>query len=1086
MTLSKNPSFVWVPSDEYFKVANQTPFKNLITLDMGGTSTDVALIENGTPKIRRETKIADLVLKVPSIDVRTVGAGGGSIIQVPEVTKALRVGPESAGATPGPAAYGKGGHVATVTDANVVCGYLPEYLLGGKFKLDLDAARESVEKVANELGVATPEAAEGILKVVNETMYGALRLVSVEQGYDPRDFSLVAFGGAGPLHGCALGKLLGSWPVIVPPSPGVLCAWGDATASLRHETSTTFIRKFSETAVEQICSAFKELVDQTSETMQTQQGVPVHKQVFRYQADLRYIGQAITVPVLLDFQDFQKIGLPYARKLFEIEHEKLFSFKLNADVEVVNLRVVAEELELDLKVEEIGKANGSVPDAAIQMRTTLLHDGKVYDSTVFIRSALKRGHVLYGPCIITEMDSNTLILPGCRAEIDPIGNILIWEGGPSVSDTKDPDLKASKLEPKLTSVVTDIFENALRNARNEMDTLLTTVTMSPAIREQQDEFNVIAEPSGKMIVGQFGSFIGQLLRMWKGTIEPGDIFITNDPYSVGGSISHLNDYLVCLPIFVDDKLIAWAAQFGHHTDNGGSVPGSLPTSASQIFEEGIQIPVTKLASRGVWNSDMMELIYRNSRLPDWVRCDTQALVAACRLAAKRMTELYHRFGDKLYFEAIDELLSRNRKAVSSIFDKSIPENPVYYEDWIDDDGKGVGPWKIACTMTKDSGRLKFDFTGTDPQSSSSVNFYLSDNMWKMFVGIYLITVYDPNTVVNDGFHDLIDFHVPLGTILNPVRPAALSTRTHLLGRVMDLLCGLLGQKAPEFMTAGGFSDSPHFFFSGWRPDGSWFELYHIGFGGIPARPAGDGMDGHCLWPAMKSVPNEFLELYYPLRIEQYSTVVDSGGAGLYRGGNGQRIHYRVLDEGEISLHDDRWLSKPFGVLGGDPGGRSSKVLVRGSERKVLPSKVDHIKVSKGDLLEWITWGGGGWGDPLKRKPELVLLEVRRRLISTEGARRYGVIIKDLAIDLEATTELRREMAEARTASGLFNRGGSWDDLLKNCLAETGLPAPISPGEYPMRGPHTGLPHIREWMTRHGQILPLPFNTASSRTGKNGL
>ena len=343
---------------------------------------------------------------------------------------------------------------------------------------------------------------------------------------------------------------------------------------------------------------------------------------------------------------------------------------------------------------------------------------------------------------------------------------------------------------------------------------MTRATMSPAIREQQDEYNVIAEPRGKMIVGQFGSFISQFLQAWKGTIEEGDIFIVNDPYSIDGSVSHLNDWLVLMPIHGNGKLIAWTANFGHMTDNGGAVPGSLPTAASSIFQEGIQIPLTKLASKGVWNTAVVDIIYRNCRLPEWNRSDTLALVAACKLAGKRMQELYARFGDQTYFAAIDELLDRNRKSIGSLITSTIPDDPVYFEDFLDDDGRGLGPWKIACTMSKSDGRLKFDFTGTDPQSSSSVNFYLSHNMFKMFVGIYLITVYDPTNVVNDGFHDLVDIVIPEGTILNPLRPAALSTRTHLLGRVMDLLSGLLGQKAPEFMTAGGFSDSPHFMFSG--------------------------------------------------------------------------------------------------------------------------------------------------------------------------------------------------------------------------------------------------------------------------------
>ena len=260
-------------------VADQTEYKNLITLDMGGTSTDVALIENGVPRIRRETAIADLVVKAPSVDVRTVGAGGGSIARVPDVTKALRVGPESAGAVPGPACYGKGGSTATVTDANAVLGYLPKSLLGGTFDLDIKAARRAVQQVADGLGISLYEAAEGILKVSNETMYGALRLVSVEQGYDPRDFSLVAFGGAGPLHANSLGKLLGAFPVVIPPSPGVLCAFGDAMTLLRHEIGRTYIKVLQQTDKEDILGAFDGLLEQAKSVMCDEQGVPDEKQV---------------------------------------------------------------------------------------------------------------------------------------------------------------------------------------------------------------------------------------------------------------------------------------------------------------------------------------------------------------------------------------------------------------------------------------------------------------------------------------------------------------------------------------------------------------------------------------------------------------------------------------------------------------------------------------------------------------------------------------------------------------------------------------------------------------------------------------
>ena len=316
------------------------------------------------------------------------------------------------------------------------------------------------------------------------------------------------------------------------------------------------------------------------------------------------------------------------------------------------------------------------------------------------------------------------------------------------------------------------------------------------------------------------------------------------------------------------------------------------------------------------------------------------------------------------------------------------------------------------------------------------------------------------------------------------------------------------------MTAGGFSDSPHFMYSGWRSSGTWFQLYQIGFGGIPARPHGDGIDGHCLWPAMKSVPMEFLELYYPLRMEAYHTIADSGGAGLFRGGNAQRIRYRFLEEGEVSIHDDRWLSKPWGVMGGEPGRRGRKVLYRYSQSEVwregkgkddpeikgetVPAKTDHVRVYPGDVLEWMTWGGGGYGDALTRDPELVVLEVAKGLVSVQGAREgYGVVVVPpshlrneksgggaksdfYTVDADATTRLREEMSEVKKShkeknppkdklDEIFNRGGSWEDIKRNCKEETGLDPPKWPWEVPMRGPHTRLDYVKDWMDKHGMM-----------------
>jgi N-methylhydantoinase B/oxoprolinase/acetone carboxylase alpha subunit len=601
-------------------------------------------------------------------------------------------------------------------------------------------------------------------------------------------------------------------------------------------------------------------------------------------------------------------------------------------------------------------------------------------------------------------------------------------------------------------VTLDLIENALRNARYEMDEVLFRTALSPGIREQHDEFPLIGDPDGKMMVGQFGLSIPSFLEGFHDTVEEGDVLLTSDPYSCDAAISHANDWLVVMPIYHRGRVVGWSAMFGHMSDVGGKTPSSMPTDARTIFEEGVVIPPFKLYRKGVLQEDPLRIILNQVRQPEWNRADLNGIVAACRTAGRRIQELCDRFGPERYVSALDALLERNYQAMRTLLAVVFADGQrLEFSDWICDDGVGFGPYQLKLALTRTGDKVHLDFSGSSPQAQGPINYYLNENLARMFFGIYMITVADPQIVWNDGFYPLIDVTIEDGSFWKPKYPAALNARNHGIGRVFDLFGGLLGQTNPSLLNAAGFSSSPHFMYSGTYSGGDrkgeWFQLYSIGFGGIPGRPIGDGPDGHSLWPSFVNIPCEYLESYYPMRIERWETVADTGGAGVHRGGNGVDVSYRFLEPGTVAIHDDRWLTYPWGVNGGTPGARGRKWLERvGGTTEVLPSKVHDVPVRQGDVLHFVTWGGGGWGDPLARDPDLVALEVRRGLVSTQGARRYGVVCDpEGSVDAATTAELRRSMtAERPEQLPVFDMGPPLDVILERCLEETGLPAPQAP------------------------------------------
>jgi N-methylhydantoinase A len=404
-------------------VAGLAGHPEALGFDMGGTSTDVSLIRDGKPTISRQTSLGYYPIKIPSVEVHSVGAGGGSIAHVP-MTGALRVGPESAGAVPGPACYGKGGDQPTVTDANVVLGRLPPALLGGEMRLDVKAAEDAVQKIARAIGLDTYQAAQGILDIVNENMFGALRLLTVQKGLDPRDFALVAFGGAGPMHGNALGILAGCFPVIVPPTPGVLSALGFLYSDVKNEFAQTFIRNLDDVQGEQIRDVLAGLGQQARAWLQ-EEGIEEARQTLHYEVDVRYFRQGYEFSLDVSLEGLANGGLGDIADRFGTAHERLYGFRLEQPVELVNLRSVGTGAvpKVPSPKFERGEADAS---AAVVEQHRVFFDGNFLTANIYDRDKFTAGNRVTGPAVIMQKDTTTVVHPGHVGEVDEYLNILIW------------------------------------------------------------------------------------------------------------------------------------------------------------------------------------------------------------------------------------------------------------------------------------------------------------------------------------------------------------------------------------------------------------------------------------------------------------------------------------------------------------------------------------------------------------------------------------------------------------------------------------------------------------------------------------
>ena len=579
----------------------------------------------------------------------------------------------------------------------------------------------------------------------------------------------------------------------------------------------------------------------------------------------------------------------------------------------------------------------------------------------------------------------------------------------------------------------DIIESTLANTRDEMDRVVETTAISPVIREQSDQFPLIADPAGRMVMGQFGSAIDTIIDnspFEVEDLEDGDVIATNDPYMCAGAVSHTPDMLLLRPIFYEDELVGYGSQWGNLMDVGGKTAGSMPVQARTIFEEGMRLSPVKLYKQGEFDSELLETFAHNSRLPAHAEADIKALAAGTKAAETRVQGLCERFGKETYLEGCDAILDRTRSGMIDLIEEFIPEGERYtFEDYVDDDGLGNGPIKLHLEIYREGQTVYLDWTGTDEQVPGTVNFLLNEKMFKMFTGVFLIMAFDPLLTFNDGYYDLFDVTLPSGTVIQPEFPAALGNRLPMMARQFDVLQATFSKLIDGFSVAGSYGTSPNLVYAGTDSEGNDFQMLEILYGGIPARPGGDGLDGHSWWPQFRTVPAEYQEAYYPMTVESYSTRADTGGPGEFRGGHGITKEFTFGEDGAITFQDDRAHTYPWGVDGGKYAKTSEKTLIRadGSEES-LPSKVEGVPVSAGDRLLFSTAGGGGLGDPLERPPETIATEVRRGLISAAAAaEEYGVVLEDGVVEETATAERRSELRESREEPPKFAYGPVPDD-----------------------------------------------------------
>ncbi|MBP1842701.1 N-methylhydantoinase B [Rhizobium petrolearium] len=577
----------------------------------------------------------------------------------------------------------------------------------------------------------------------------------------------------------------------------------------------------------------------------------------------------------------------------------------------------------------------------------------------------------------------------------------------------------------------EIIRGAIAAAQSEMEALLERTAISAFIREKKDFYTALFDGNGVMAVGSmvpvFGDMTGPVFDKFPAdTMKPGDLYWYNDCYGSRGAVSHSNDQVLLAPVFKDGKRSAFVMSWAHFADIGGMRPGSISPDATDIYQEGIIIPVTKLIDQGVTNEATLSIFHRNSRFPEQSIGDMRALMASVEVGVKRIGEILDRFGAQVVEDALAQLLTRTRKLVRAKLAETFDYGTHKFTDAIDTDGHGNGPYKMRFALTREKGadgedRFIFDATESDDQAPGPVNFLMNRGVPGMALGLFYLGG-DPAQVCNAGGPQALhDVKLRQGSFLQPNFPASLGMRGLTMMRVLSALNGLVnaaGGKAPASNSAYVITIMR----GNYKDDAGELQRFLLADGigvGYGARPDADGIDA-VYFVAQENYPVEFLEVGYPVRLRTYGIVRDSGGAGKFRGGCGIIREYEILAEDLLlAVRIDSVKNPPWGIHGGMGGGTGRVTVNPGKPgERILAPLSDGNKLVKGDILRMETGGGGGYGHPFDRRLDAVLEDVLGGFVSAEAAERlYGVVMNGNRIDEAATVALRAN----RPATRAFHR-----------------------------------------------------------------